>query len=94
MQTENSRIWKFLKYLSFTIIAIMAVVLLAQYINLAVLNGKNDSLQNSLQTDINTLEQKEKLLEDISTDQFIEDQAKENLGMKDDDEEVITLLFA
>ena len=89
MQTENSRIWKFLKYLSFTIIAIMAVVLLAQYINLAVLNGKNDSLQNSLQTDINTLEQKEKLLEDISTDQFIEDQAKENLGMKDDDEEVI-----
>ena len=89
MQTQNNRIWTFLKYLSFIIIFIMAVVLLAQYINLAVLNNKNNALNNSLNFETYQLEQKQQLLEDVSTDQFIEDQAKENLGMKGEDEEVI-----
>ena len=46
-------------------------------------------LNNSLNFETYQLEQKQQLLEDVSTDQFIEDQAKENLGMKGEDEEVI-----
>lgn len=88
---QNSRIWIFLKYLSFVVIIVMAIVLIAQYINLAQLNGKNNNLLNDLNVATNELEQKQQTKTNLENNynEFVEDQAKENLNMKDENEEVI-----
>jgi cell division protein FtsB len=86
---QNNRVWTFLKYLSFVMIALMAVVLLSQYINLAILNNKNENLRKDLQAITTELANKEDSLEHISSEEFLEDQAKENLGMKEEGEEII-----
>ena len=67
----------------------MLIVLLAQYISLAKLNKEKILLENQLIDAQTEQQEKEKLLEYYGTDEFIEDQAKENFNMKNKDEEVI-----
>lgn len=88
---ESDRVWIFIKYLAYSIIAILGIVLLVQYINLAQLTHTNSSLiqqANSLQQEYNQKSDLESDLEE-NYNQYIEDEAKENQNMKNENEEVI-----
>lgn len=88
---DSDRVWKFVKYLAFCVMAILGVVLLVQYISLAQLNNKNANLKqdyNNAQIEYNEKNEYKNNLEE-NYNQFVEDQSKENNNMKYGDEEVI-----
>ena len=88
---EQSRIWTFLKYLSFAIIAIFVVVLFAQFIELSKLNRENQSLNHELETTSQEYQDKQNLEADLNENysSYATDQAKEEYDMKNISEEVI-----
>ena len=88
---EQSRIWNFIKYLALAVIAVLTVVLFAQFIQLAKLKNENQNLNNELNNstqNYNSLQQKQDDLNENYTS-FATDQAKEEYNMKGNGEEVI-----
>lgn len=83
--------WKVIKYIAFAVIALMFVVLVAQYVNLGKLSSENNRLNAELVSKTEELASKEQQQENISQnyDQFVEDEAKEKYNMKNNDEQVI-----
>lgn len=83
--------WKVIKYIAFAIIALMFVVLVVQYVNLGRLSRENARLNGELNTVSQELSDKEQKKEEITNkySQFVEDEAKEKYGMKNNDESVV-----
>lgn len=87
----NTKVWKLIKYIALSIIAITFVILLVQFISLGSLNNKGNELNkeyNNLSTEYaQKLETKNNLENNYS--QFIEDECKEKYDMKNQNEEVL-----
>ncbi len=83
--------WKVIKYIAFSFIALMFVVLTIQFVNLAKLNSENNSKTNQINQLTQELQEKSEFEESLrnSYDRFVEKTAKEDLNMKYSDEEVI-----
>lgn len=83
--------WKVIKYIAFAIIALMFVVLVVQYVNLGRLSRENARLNGELNTVSQELSDKEQKKEEITNkySQYVEDEAKEKYGMKNNDESVV-----
>lgn len=88
---DSSRVWKFVKYLAFSVMIVLGVVLLVQYISLAKLTNQSNALDSEYskaQTEYNEKSDFKKDLED-NYNQYVEDKCKENENMKYDNEEVL-----
>lgn len=88
--TEQNK-WKVVKYIAFAFISLMAVVLTVQFINLAKLNRENYSTTNEISTLTEELQQKTEFEQSLKANYegYVEEKAKENLNMKNSNEEVV-----
>lgn len=83
--------WKVVKYIAFAFIALMTVVLTIQFVNLAKLNRENYSTTSEINTLNEELQQKTEFEQTLKANYegYVEEQAKENLNMKNPNEEVV-----
>lgn len=83
--------WKVVKYIAIAFIALMTVVLTIQFVNLAKLSRENYSTTSEIATLTEELQQKTEFEQSLKSnyDGYVEQKAKENLNMKNPNEEVV-----
>lgn len=91
MENRSSAIWIVLKYVIIGVISLLFVVLAVQLISIANLRRSNSNLSGELNSTLTEREQKQNQLDELQNnfDKFVEDQAKENLNMAGENEEVL-----